>query len=175
MGNYRTAGDGLMLVFIGEIICIFSFLPLLGLILAIIGTIIELAGLNKAGQTADGYRTAFTVSVVVIVLTFVGLIVPFVSVISRILSMVVLYIVCNTTADLLDPFDWETARRGRTVWKLCLGCTIVMVVCAVLAIIPLINILAAIAAVVTAIVSLVGGILYLMFLYRASDSLRRAG
>lgn len=175
MGSYRTAGDGLMLVFIGEIICIFSFLPLLSLILGIIGTIVELVGLNKAGRAADGYRTAFTLSIVIIVISIVGLIVPFVGVINRILSMVVLYIVCNTTADLLDHCDYETAQRGRTVWKICLGCTIVLVVCAVLLFIPLINILAAIAAVVTAIVSIVGGILYLIFLYRASDSLRRAG
>lgn len=164
-----------MLVFVGEIICIFSFLPLLGALLAIIGTIVELVGLHKAGGAEDGYRTAFTMSVVIIVLSFVGLIVPFVSVINSVLSMVVLYIVCNTTADLLDHYDYETAQRGRIVWKLCLGCTIVIVICAVLAFIPLINILAAIAAVVTAIVALVSSILYLIFLYRASDSLRRAG
>lgn len=175
MSGYRTVGDGLMLVFVGQILSIFSFLPLLGGILAIIGTIVELVGLYKAGSQEDGYRTAFTLSIVIIVLSFVGLIVPFINLINSILSMVVLYIVCNTTADLLDHCDYETAQRGRTVWKICLGCTIVLVVCAVLLFIPLINVLAAIAAVVTAIVSLVGGILYLMFLYRASDSLRRAG
>lgn len=175
MGSYRTAGDGLMLVFVGEIICIFSFLPLLGGILAIIGTVVELVGLHKAGTAADGYRTAFTLSVIIIVVSFVGLMVPFAGVIGRILSMVVLYLVCTTTADMLDGFDVDTAERGRTVWKLCLGCTLVMVVCAVLIYIPLINILVAIASVVTAIVALVSSILYLMFLYRASDSLRRAG
>lgn len=175
MSTYRTVGDGLMLVFIGKILSIFSFLPLLGGILAIIGTIVELVGLYKAGKAEDGYGTAFTLSIAIIVISFVGLVVPFVSVINIILSMVVLYCVCSTTADLLDHCDYETAQRGRTVWKLCLGCTIVMVVCDVLAFVPLIHILAAITAVVTTIVALVGSILYLIFLYRASDSLRRAG
>lgn len=174
MSGYRTIGDGLMIVFIGKIIGIFSFLPLLGSLLAIIGTIVQLVGLYKAGRAEDGYRTAFTLSIVIIVLSFLGLVVPFVGIINTILSMAVLYIVCNTTANLLDHCDYVTAQRGRTVWKLCLGCTIVIVVCTVLAFIPLINILAAIAALVTAIVAFVSSILYLMFLYRASDSLRRA-
>lgn len=174
MSRYRTIGDGLMLVFVGQIICIFSFLPLLGTILAIVGTIVELVGLHKAGQEEEGYHTAFVLSIVLIVLSFVELIVPFIGILSSILSMVVLYSVCITTANILDHFDVDTAERGRTVWKICLGCTIVMVVCSVLLLIPLINILAAIAAVVTAIVALIGSILYLMFLYRASDSLRRA-
>ena len=43
----------------------------------------------------------------------------------------------------------------------------------ILALIPFINVLAAAGSVVTVIVQLVGGILYLVFLYKASDSLQR--
>ena len=45
-------------------------------------------------------------------------------------------------------------------------------VCALLLFVPIINVAALLLELATAIASLVGGILYLMFLYRASDSLR---
>ena len=175
MSGYRTIGDGLMLVFVGEILCIFSFIPLLGMILAIVGIIVQLVGLHKAGGMEEGYRTAFTLSIVGMVVSVVGAIVPFIGIISSILAMVEMYIVCNTTADLLDHCDGELARRGRTVWKIYLICTVIIVVCGILALIPLVNILAGVVSLVTGIVSIVGGVLYLIFLYRASDCLRSAG
>ena len=48
---------------------------------------------------------------------------------------------------------------------------IIVLVCALLLFVPLINVAAILMEVVVGIASLVGGILYLMFLYRASDSL----
>lgn len=175
MSRYGTIGDGLMLVFVGEILCIFSFLPLLGVVLAIAGLIVQLVGLHKAGGAEEGYRAAFTMSVVSMVVSLVGAVVPFIGIISSILEMAVMYLVCNTTADLLDHCDGELARRGRTVWKIYLICTVIIVVCGVLALIPLVNILAGVVSLVTGIVSIVGGVLYLIFLYRASDCLRCAG
>lgn len=172
MSDYRTAGEGLSKVFIGEILTIFSIIPLLGWIAAIVGTVLQLVGLNQAGRAAEGYRTAFQMSIAVLVLSVLGVFLPFMSLISSLVSLGVLYCVCTTTADLLDGFDTETAQRGRTVWKICLGCTIASVVCGLLALVPLINILAAVALVISGIIALVGSILYLIFLYRASDSLR---
>lgn len=45
MSGYRTVSDGLMMVFIGQILAIFTFLPVVGGILAIASVIVQLAGL----------------------------------------------------------------------------------------------------------------------------------
>jgi len=175
MSSYRTVGDGLMMVFIGEILSIFTFLPLLGGILAIASVIVQLVGLYKAGSEEEGYRLAFGLSVLLIFLAIAELVLPFVGLIRAIVGMVVLYCVCITTADLLDHCDYETAQWGRNVWKICLGCTITAVICALLAFVPLVNILAYLTMIIAMVVSVIGVILYLIFLYRASNSLREAG
>lgn len=51
-------------------------------------------------------------------------------------------------------------------------CTLVSIVCAVLVLVPIINIAAALLLIIVALVMFVAGILYLVFLYQASQSLQ---
>ena len=168
MTDYSLAGRGLNRMFIGEILCILAIIPLIGGFLALAGLIVMLVGLHTAGKADDGYRTAFILTVAGLILSFI----PLLSLIVNILSIITTYLVCTTTARLLtEKGDLETAAKGLFVWKLYAACLVVSLVCALLLFVPIINVAALLLEIATAIASLVGGILYLMFLYRASDSL----
>lgn len=170
--DYTAAGRGLNKIFVGEILAILSFIPLLGGILALVGLILILVGLNEAAQAAEGYRTAFWLGIASIVAAVLSLFVPGVGLVGDILSFIIVYLVCTTTANILDENgDPATAAKGRFVWKLYIVCTIIMVICGVLALIPGVVILAGLVLIPTVIASLVAGIQYLIFLYRASTFL----
>lgn len=169
MIDYTAAGRGLNKVFIGEILAILAFIPLIGLILALIGAIMILAGLNEASAASDGYRTAFWVDIAAIVVKVLAVFISPLGLVSSILAFVMVYLVCITTADILDETgDPATAAKGRFVWKLYVVCTVIIVVCSLLALIPGVVILAALVMIPTVIATLVAGIQYLIFLYRAS-------
>ena len=171
--QYALAGRGLKNVFIGQILCILSFFPFVGPILAIIGLVLNLVGLNTASQAHPGYKTAFTVAIVSIVVSILSIFLSFLSIVTTILGLVMVYYICTTSAELLGAKgDAYQAAKGLSVWKLYLGCTVVTVVCLLLAFIPIINIFAAIVSVIAAIVLLVAGILYVIFLYKAQESLQ---
>ena len=168
MTDYSLAGRGLNYMFIGEILCILVMFPLIGTIAVLVGFVMMLVGLHTAGKADDGYRTAFILTVAGLILSFI----PLLSLIVNILSIITTYLVCTTTARLLTARgDTATAARGLFVWKLYAACLVVSLVCALLLFVPIINVAALLLEIATAIASLVGGILYLMFLYRASDSL----
>lgn len=172
MIDYTAAGRGLNKMFIGEILSILSFIPLVGGILALVGLILTLVGLNEASAAADGYRTAFWTGIVSIVVDVLAVFLSPLGVVSSILSFVMVYLVCITTADILDETgDPATAAKGRFVWKLYVVCTVIIVVCALLALIPGVVVLAALVMIPTVIATLVAGIQYLIFLYRASSFL----
>ena len=135
--DYTAAGRGLNKIFVGEILAILSFIPLLGGILALVGLILILVGLNEASQAAEGYRTAFWLGIASIVAAVLSLFVPGVGLVGDILAFIIVYLVCTTTANILDENgDPATAAKGRFVWKLYIVCTIIMVICGVLALIP---------------------------------------
>lgn len=182
MNRYPNAAGGLTLMFYGQIVTIIgmflAWVPLIGALTALAGGVLYLVGLYKAGPDDEGYRTAFMVSIVSIVVNVVssfvgeGFMATLTSIVSSVLSLAVIYFVCVTTSNLLHSVDQEAlSDRGLTVWKINLVCTVVTVAVALLAYVPLLNILAAIAAVLILIVELVGYIMYLMFLNSSSKAL----
>ncbi len=180
-GFCAEAGKGLKTVFIGEILCLLGFIPVLGTIAALVGLILTLVGLNTAGRGDSGYQTAFKIAIINLVVGFGGGILSMfasgvgqlVNVVSSILGFLLVYFICTTTSCLLESRDGALAARGVTVWKLYAGCTVVLVVCSLVVLIPVLNVIAAAAAVVTAVVQIVAMVLYLIFLYKASDALQR--
>lgn len=168
MTDYMLAGKGLNRMFIGEILCILVIIPMIGGILALVGYVVALVGLYTASKADEGYRTAFFLTIATLILQFI----PILSVLGSIFSIITTYLVCTTTARLLtEKGDTDTAARGLFVWKLYAACLVVSLVCTLLLLIPIINVMAVLVNVVVAIATFVGGILYLIFLYRASDSL----
>ena len=184
MAELREAGRGLHLVFLGQIVSIIAviliLIPIVGTVAALAGFVIGLYGLYVASRAMDGYNTALYCMVGGIVINVISVFVSsgIIGIISSLLNLAIIYCVCTVTAGILDGLGGaeahDTARRGLMVWKINLGCTIVEVICSVLAFIPLVNILAFLVSMLTSLVALVGGILYLMFLYKSSNVLMTA-
>lgn len=184
--NYAAAGSGLKTMFIGEIVIlissavsvIVSALQAIGTVGVVAGNIVILVGLNRTRPTHPGYDRAFYAAVANIavsviaefsgkmyvlgtVMTFAGLIVSFLMV----------YFICTASGALLgEKGDWGQAERGAIIWKLNAVCSAVLIGCT-LAADRLPGAAVTVMAVVEIIAVLVAGVLYLEFLYKASESL----
>ena len=181
MGNYQNAGAGLKKMFIasvGAIICtVLMIIPIVN-ILAAIGAIVfgimSMVGLDGAGKDIAGCKTAFTITIVNLVVSVlgaflkIGVLGTIITIVGEVLSLLVVYYVCTSVSEALTGIGAaEAAQKGLTVWKMNLVCYIIMIVVEVLALIPFINIIAAVVRVITAIVQIVASILYMIFLNKS--------
>ena len=143
MSNDTIAGSGLEKMFYGQILSILVIIPLVGWIAAIVGIVLFLVGLHEAAGADEGYRTAFYVEIGILVLSVLAVFIGVLNIVTSILSLVVIYLVCTTTAGLLrSKATWARqpgdGLRGSSIG----GCTALVVVCSILSLIPLVNILA---------------------------------
>lgn len=176
----RTAGKGLYFMFLGEIIALLEFLPVVGAVAALAGMILSVYGLYTLSKAEDDYRSAFILMIFNCVLALVsGLILHDSSLLSILCSLIsmginvaVVYLICNTTGWLLKDIDDEVASRGQTIWKIVLLCTLVEIGCVILSVIPLINIVAAAGELIVTLIRAVIGIVYLVFLWQSQKVLR---
>ena len=165
-----TVGQGLFLIFIAQIVGLFSFIPLLGAIASIASVVISVLGFYTLSKVNADYKNAFTLTIVNLVLSVLAVIFSsgfmsgLISILSTAVSFLIVYLVCNTTAGLLQGLDNALVDRAALIWKLNFICAVVAIVCTLVSAIPLINIIAAILSVIAAIVQLVAAILYLIFL-----------
>ncbi len=185
--NYAIAGSGMKKMFTAEVVAIASvvilLIPILGWIVGLVGMIVgfvlSLTGLYAAGPAHANFKNAFTITIANIVVSiikgfmgedsFLGAILGAVSVA---LGFLVVYFVCTAAAELLnEKGDAYQADRGTLIWKMYFVCAVIAIVCSVLAVIPIIGALAAVVALIASIVELVASILYMIFLYKASQSL----
>lgn len=169
-----TVSKMLKWIFIAQILCLLSFIPLVGGILAIIGLVLEVVALYGASKLDQGYHTAFILTIVNIVLSVlelfaVGVFASLVGIVSSVISLGILYFVITTTCKYLEVSGSpEVAQKGMNVWKINLICTIASVVLVLLAFVPVLSVLLGI---VIAIVQIVAYILYLIFLYKGYHAL----
>lgn len=169
-----TVSKALKWVFIAGILSLLSFIPLVGVILALIGFILNLVALHGASKLESGYHTAFVLTIVGVVVSVLalfskGIFESIVSIVGTVVSLGILYFVITTTCKLLEAKGANgIAEKGVKVWKINLICTIAAVVLMLLAFVP---VLASVLAVVVAIVEIVATILYLIFLYKSYNAL----
>ena len=178
MRSYPNAAQGLKLLFIAEIVAIvaavLSLVPFVGAILSIVGLVLVLVGLYKAGADDEGYKTAFIISIVNLVVGTIsgftgGVLGTILTIISTILELAVVYYVVTTTGNLAHSRgNDELSAKGQTVWKLYLICAVASIIIALLSFIPL---LGGVLAFVLAIVQIIAYILYLIFLNKAPKEL----
>lgn len=177
------AGKGLHYVFLGEIVKILGifliWIPLLGAVLTLAGLIIGLYGYVTAAKSDSGYSNVVICQVIRLVLSFISgiaaegsLLDALFSITSDILSLAIIYFMCQTTARLVQDLDPFLAARADQLWKLYAVCMVVLVICSIVIFIPILNIIAALIAVITMILSLVAELVYLIFLYQAQKVLR---
>lgn len=176
--SHATASQGLMLVFIGQIVSLFTFIPVLGVFAALGGLIVSVIGFYTLSQVNEGYKNAFMLTIVNLVISVLkvffktGIFSTMLGLIGSILGLLVVYLLCNTTAELLKGTDDGLVDRAGLIWKLYALCTIVSIVCSLLSYIPLINILAALFTFVIAIVQIVASVLYMIFLWKSQNALK---
>ena len=167
MSNDTIAGSGLEKMFYGQILSILVIIPLVGWIAAIVGIVLFLVGLHEAAGADEGYRTAFYVEIGILVLSVLAVFIGVLNIVTSILSLVVIYLVCTTTAACLRSKATWHGSPGTVCVEVLWGLHGLVVVCSILSLIPLVNILAMVVIVPASIASVVGGILLLIFLYRA--------
>lgn len=187
MRELWSVGKGLYFLFLSSILGIIAglimIIPLLGvlvgLVLSVVVLVMNLYGLHMMSQSVSDYQPALYCTIIALVVDVVNgfLGSNLLNIVSTILNLVVIYVVCNVTAGLLDGLagNWdasEVARQGIEVWKINLGCTVVTVVCTLLLFVPVINVFSVVVLLVTAVVSLVGSILYLIFLWKSQKILQ---
>lgn len=180
--RYPNAASGLRLMFLGQILMIvgvlLAWVPLVGALLIIAAPVVELLGVYKAGDDDENYRGALVFVALVLMVNFIsgfkgeGFFGSILDMASEILSLLVVFSVCNTTSNLLHSIGQEElSQRGGTVIKIYTACTAISIVCRVLGIIPIINIAAALVAGVSGLVMVVGYVMYLLFLNGSSKVL----
>jgi len=183
--EYVTAGNGLKKMFIGEIVALISalvaFIPvlgLLGIVGTIVGAVIILVGLNATCPAHDNYKNALYMVIAGIVLNILsgflgaGIFKSLVVIVSSIVAFLQTYFICTASGELLAAKgDGYQADRAVLIWKLYALCTVVSIVCTLVAGIPVIEFLAGVAGIIAGIVEVVAMVLYVIFLYKASESL----
>ena len=136
-------------------------MPLVGIVAAAL----NLYALYTLSTAAPGYRTAFNINIISLVITVVsiffkeGVIAGVLSAAISVLSFPVgvLHLQYHSLR-FLNSFYAGLVSQARVIWILYAVCTIVMLICKMLIYIPLINIGAALLALVVAIVQIVAGI-----------------
>lgn len=186
MYGYENAASGLKKMFtaqVGSIICMvlmmIPFIGVIGLIGVFVFTIMSLIGLNSAGKDIEGCKTAFTLTIVQMVVSVIGnlagtgVFATVFSVVNDILALLVVRAVCLSVAEVMDQLNQRVvADKGRSVWKINLECYVADIVLTILAVIPVLGTVLAVAgSVVTVILSLVAGIMYIMFLSKSYQAL----
>lgn len=187
MENYQNAGQGLKQMFIaalGAVICtVLAIIPLINILAgigALVFLIISLVGLNNAGKDIAGCKTAFTITIVNLIVSILGGVLSFgsatissvITIVGYVLSLVSTYYVCTSVAKVMEQVGaGEVAQKGYTVWKINLVCYIVMIVVAVLAMIPALAAVAVVMSIVVAIIALIAEILYMIFLNQSYKAL----
>lgn len=183
MNEYRAAGDGLHTMYVGEIVQLVSLavtfiIPFLGVIGVLIGGIVVLVGLNKAGEAHSGFQTALMLSVVGIVLSLLKSLTgnsagaaSVLGIISGIISCFETYYICTASGSLLKDMGEHTlAEQAEQLWKMVAGCEAVAIGCSLVIWIPVLNILAVFALVITFVVSIVMYFLRIGFYNSASKA-----
>lgn len=149
-------------------------------VLSILSLIFQLLGLNKAGHAHEGFKSAFTLSIINLVLSVIKTFVPGVfgtilNVVSIVLGFLVVSHVCTSAGELLRGVgDENEANRGATVRTIYMVCAAVNVVCALLGLINALSGIASVLSGLSSIVGLVGLIIYMIFLKKSGDSLTAA-
>lgn len=189
--RYAIAGSGLKLMFIGELVALFSFVPVIGGLASLVGGILALVGLIKTMNADPGYKNAVIALVVTIILSVVSAVMAGVAVAGAAMgsggaaaggtillllcalvisvgSFLRVYFVCNATSGLLRGIGENgEADRGDLVWKLEGVCYLIAIVISIVSFVS--AGLAGVLNVVSSVVSIVAGILYIIFLYKSQQ------
>lgn len=178
------AGKGLKLLYISQVLNVISAIlgegVLPGLV-SLVALILAWVGLSTAAPTHPYFRTALQVNIALVVLDVVSIVltglqlaVPAVLLLiaEMVLNVLSVYLVCTAAGQLLTVNGYvPLAAKGVTVWKLYLACSVAVVVFMVLSLVPFLLFVAGVLVLGTTVAMLVDIVLYMIFLYHASNAL----
>lgn len=185
MNQYPNAGAGLKQMFIaqvGAIICtVCALIPIINILAAIgaiVFAVISLVGLYNLGKDIEECKKAFILTIVGAIVNILASLLAAVSVAGSLLSiahmvisLLVVYFVCIPVSKVLSQIGaTDAADLGQTVWKLNLVCYVASIVCSILALIPVLAVIGLLISIVVLIAALVGGIMYMVFLYKSYNA-----
>lgn len=186
MGNLANAGAGLKKMYIasvGALICVvLAFIPVVN-ILAAVGALVfmvmSMIGLHQTGNDIEGCRTAFTLTIVNIIISVVGAffhsgIMHIIVVIAGyLISAMVTYLVCNSVGEVMNRIGaMEAARKGETAWKINAVCYVLLTVIAVAQSLPVFGFLTSlIGSLIVLVLSVIASVFYMLFLGQSSHAL----
>ena len=158
---------------------VFGILAILAGIGAVVFAVISLVGLYGAGKDIAGCNTAFTVTIVSLVVSVLGILFRSSTILSLLFSLAGFalsfqqtYFVCTSVSEVMSVIGaQDIANQGNSVWKIYLACSIIQAVIAVMGLIPVLNLLTGIGSIVNVIVSLIGLIMYMVFLQKSYKAL----
>lgn len=186
MGNLANAGAGLKKMYmasVGALICVvLAFIPVVN-ILAAVGALVfmvmSMIGLHQTGNDIEGCRTAFTLTIVNIIISVVGAffhsgIMHIIVVIAGyLISAMVTYLVCNSVGEVMNRIGaMEAARKGETAWKINAVCYVLLTVIAVAQSLPVFGFLTSlIGSLIVLVLSVIASVFYMLFLGQSSHAL----
>lgn len=185
---YPNAAAGLKSMYQARLIALIALVLLIVPIVQIfavaallVAGFLALIGLYQCRKDDAGYRTAFMLTIVQLVLDLARTFLPepynsILSIVVDAVGLAILYYVCITTNRLLQEVgaDEKLIDRGVVVWKLNLVCTVIVIVCQLLGLIPgdISTVIAGFVAIIALVAQIVGMILYLLYLRNAYRTLQ---
>lgn len=190
--RFTIAGNGLKLMFFGQLIAIFSFVPSIGNLLSMIGGITILVGLVKIRTATPGYKKAFimmllsiagSVLMAVMAATALGsalsgnggaaagslMLTLVLTAAVSVFSFLQIYFVCTSTSSLLREIGEDaTASYGDLCWKLNAATYAVVILVLVVSIFS--AGLGGVLNTISQLISLASGTLYIFFLYKSETA-----
>lgn len=175
--------SGLGLMFWGNIVALFAGIPILGVIAALVGGIMELIAIVNLRKQSENYNNAFWFTIAGIVLGLFtggdGLWGTAMSILHGLATLGATYYICTATEDCVRYVSYEVADYCRSVcnwYVICMVISLVIeVVMFVFSIIPLLGIIVtavgAIALVVVAIFQLIASIRFLIMIWKCQGVL----
>lgn len=168
---------------LGNIVALFAVIPILGVIAALVGGIMELIAIVNLRKQSENYNNAFWFTIAGIVLgLFVGgdgLWGTAMSILHGLATLGATYYICTATEECVSTVSYEVADYCHSVCNWYVTCMVISllieVVMFVFSIIPLLGIIVtavgAIALVVVAIFQLIASIRFLIMLWKCQGVL----
>lgn len=175
--------SGLGLMFWGNIVALFAVIPILGVIAALVGGIMELIAIVNLKAQSEKYNNAFWFTIIGIVLGLFaggdGLWGTAMSILHGLATLGATYYICTATEECVSTVSYGVADYCHSVCNWYVTCMVISllieVVMFVFSIIPLLGIIVtavgAIALVVVAIFQLIASIRFLIMLWKCQGVL----
>ena len=177
--------SGLGLMFWGNIVALFAVIPILGVIAALVGGIMELIAIVNLRKQSENYNNAFWFTIIGIVLgLFVGgdgLWGTAMSILHGLATLGATYYICTATEECVSIVSYEVADYCHSVCNWYVTCMVISLAISaaifVFSIIPILGFIVAaigsLALIVVAIFQLIESIRFLIMLWKCQGVLKR--